>query len=144
LSAAAAMLVSMGLLFVCANLALQKFEPVLSSRPLAVEIQKRWEPGAKIVFNGEYETGSSIAFYTNEQILLLNGRLTGMWFGSQFPDCPPVFLENADLPRLWRGSERIFLFTEDSKKDRVLPLLAGLPIYPLAERGGKSVLMNKP
>jgi 4-amino-4-deoxy-L-arabinose transferase-like glycosyltransferase len=144
LSAAMAMLVSMGLLFVCANLALEKFEPVLSSRPLAVEIQKRWEPGAKIVFNGEYETGSSIAFYTNEQILLLNGRVTGMWFGSQFPDCPPVFLENADLPRLWRGSERIFLFTEDGKKDRVLPLLAGLPIYSLAERGGKSVLMNKP
>jgi 4-amino-4-deoxy-L-arabinose transferase-like glycosyltransferase len=144
LSAAAAMLVSTGLLFVCANFALQKFEPILSSRPLTVEIQKRWEPGAKIIFNGEYETGSSIAFYTNERVLLLNGRVTGMWFGSQYPDCPPVFLENADLPRLWRGNERVFLFTEDSKKERVLPLLAGLPVYPLAERGGKSVLMNKP
>ncbi|MGH9849928.1 MAG: glycosyltransferase family 39 protein, partial [Blastocatellia bacterium] len=141
---ATAMLVTMGLMFVCANLAQQKFDPVLSSRVLADEIQKRWEPGAKIIFNGEYETGSSIAFYTNEQVLLLNGRVTGMAFGSTYPDVPPVFLEAEDVQRLWQGAEQIFFFTEDSKKEKALKVLSGLPIYPLADRGGKSVLMNKP
>ncbi|MGH9767439.1 MAG: ArnT family glycosyltransferase, partial [Blastocatellia bacterium] len=118
--AATAMFATMGALFVCANLAQQKFDPVLSSRGLADEIQKRWEPNAKIVFNGEYETGSSIAFYTNEQILLLNGRVTGMAFGSTYPDAPKIFLEAEDVRRLWQGSDRVFFFTEDSKKDKAL------------------------
>src|SRR5262249_55914495 len=99
--AAVAMVVVMGVVFFWANLAQRKFDPVLSSRVLAEEIQKRWEPGAKIVFNGEYETGSSIAFYTHEDILLLNGRVTGMAFGSSYPDAPPVFLETEDIRRLW-------------------------------------------
>jgi 4-amino-4-deoxy-L-arabinose transferase-like glycosyltransferase len=142
--AAIAMLGAMGLMFVWANLALQKFEPVLSSRVLAREIQRRWELGAKIVFNGEYETGSSIAFYTNQPILLLDGRVTGMAFGSTYPDAPPVFLEADDLQRLWQGNERVFLFTENSKKEKALRILKGLPVYPLISRGGKTVLTNRP
>lgn len=142
--AAAAMFVTMGAMFVCANLAQQKFDPVLSSRALADEIQKRWEPNAKIVFNGEYETGSSIAFYTNKQVLLLNGKVTGMAFGSTYPDAPKIFLEAEDVRRLWQGSERIFFFTEDSKKERALKAIEGLAVYSLANRGGKSVLMNRP
>ena len=142
--AAIAMLGAMGLMFVWANLALQKFEPVLSSRAIGEEIQRRWEPGAKIVFNGEYETGSSIAFYTNQPILLLDGKVTGMAFGSTYPDAPPVFLEATDVWRLWLSNERVFLFTEDSKKEKVLKILNELPIHPLISRGGKTVLTNRP
>jgi hypothetical protein len=58
-AAAAAMCIAMGLLFVCANRALAEFEPVLSSRPLADEIERRWRV-AKIAIDGEYESGSSI------------------------------------------------------------------------------------
>lgn len=101
-------------------------------------------PNAKIIFNGEYETGSSIAFYTNEQVLLLNGRVTGMAFGSTYPDAPKIFLESEDVRRLWQGSDRVFFFTEDSKKDKALGVVEGLPVYSLADRGGKSVLMNRP
>lgn len=142
--AAILMVLAMGLMFVWANLAQRKFDPVLSSRVLAEEIQKRWEPGAKIVFNGEYETGSSIAFYTHEDILLLNGRVTGMAFGSKYPDAPPVFLETADLRRLWQGDKRIFFFTEDKTKGGALEAINGLPLYLLASRGGKTVMTNKP
>jgi 4-amino-4-deoxy-L-arabinose transferase-like glycosyltransferase len=141
--AAIAMFVTMGAMFICANLAQQKFDPVLSSRVLADEIQKRWEPNAKIIYNGEYETGSSIAFYTNKQVLLLNGRVTGMAFGSTYPDAPKIFLEAEDLRRLWQSNDRIFFFTEDSKKGKALKAIEGLPVYPLADRGGKSVLTNK-
>lgn len=139
--AAATMLVAMGLLFICANRAQVGFDPVLSSRVLADEIKRRWEPGAKIVFNGEYETGSSIAFYTGEQILLLNGRVTGMYFGSQYPDAPPVFLTDEDLRRLWSGPQRVFLFTEHVKKEALMKSL-GLPVWVVTEKGGKSLLTN--
>lgn len=144
LLATAAMAISMGLMFVWANLAQQQFDPVLSSRNLADDIQRHWEPGAKIIFNGEYETGSSIAFYTNEQILLLNGRVTGMAFGSTYADAPPIFLEAADVRRLWQSGNRIFFFTEDSKKEKALSSIEGLPVFSIASRGGKTVLSNKP
>ena len=143
-AAAAAMLVTMGLSFVPANLALRQFGTLLSSRGLADEIERRWEPAAKIVFNGEYETGSSIGFYTNRQILLLNGRVTGMAFGATYPDCPPVFLDAADLRRLWQGPDRVFLFTENGKGETAFRAIEGLARVPLADRGGKSVWMNRP
>lgn len=143
-ASAVAMMIAMGGLFVCAALALQRFGPVLSSRELAGEIDRRWEPGARIVFNGEYETGSSIAFFSGKQVLLLNGRVTGMAFGSTYPDAPPVFLENADLVELWKGSGRVFLFTEDSHDRKALDLLSGLPVHILSRKGGKSVYMNRP
>jgi len=141
--AAALVLVSMGLLFICANQAQIEFDPVLSSRVLASEIKQRWEPGAKIVVNGEYESGSSLGFYTNQPILLLNGRVTGMAFGSKYPDAPPVFLTDEDVRRLWSGPDRIFLFTENSKKEALLKNL-NAPVFLAAEKGGKSLVMNKP
>jgi hypothetical protein len=137
------MLITMGLLFICANRAHTHFDPVLSSRVLADEIMQRWEPGAKIVINGSYESGSSLAFYTNQPIFLLNGRILVMEFGSRYPDAPPIFLTDQDVRRLWRGSNRIFLFTENAKKEALLKNLA-LPVIPVAEKGGKSLLMNKP
>lgn len=142
LQASGMMLLAMGLMFVWANLALQKFEPVLSSRALADVIERRWEPGARVVFNGEYETGSSIGFYTGRPIHLLNGKVTGMAFGSTYPDVPPVFLEDSDLERLWKGTERVFLFSEKGKLDRIRDLIPNAS--PLAEVGGKVVLTNRP
>jgi len=141
-AAAAAMCLAMGLLFVCANKAFADFEPVLSSRPLADEIQRHWESGAKIVIDGEYESASSIGFYSNQQLLLLNGRITGMEFGSRYPDVPPVFIEMDELRRLWKGPERVFLFTPDENKEKLVREL-GEPAYTLIERGGKFILVNK-
>ena len=138
-----AMALTMGLLFICANRAYIQFDPVLSSRVMANEIMQRWEPGAKIVINGNYETGSSIRFYIDQQILLLNGRNPVMEFGSRYPDAPPIFLNDEDIRSLWRGSNRIFLFTENPKKQELLKNLDMTVIF-VAEKGGKSLFMNKP
>ena len=141
--AAAAMLVTMGLLFVCANRALIRFEPVLSSRPLADVILRHWEPGAQVIINGDYESGSALRFYIDQPILLLHGRVTTMVFGSTYPDVPPVFLEDEDVRRLWSGPARIFLFTENIRRAAFLNMLQ-MPVIDVADQGGKSVLTNKP
>ena len=141
--AAATMLVTMGLLFLCANRALIRFESVLSSRPLADAMLRHWEPGAKVIVNGEYESGSALGFYIDQPILLLHGRVTGMAFGSTYPDVPPVFLEDEDVRRLWHGPERIFLFTENTRREAFLNMLQ-MPVIDVADQGGKSVLTNTP
>jgi 4-amino-4-deoxy-L-arabinose transferase-like glycosyltransferase len=138
-----AMILTMALLFICANRAHAKFEPVLSSRLLAEEIRERWEPGAKIIINGNYETGSSLRFYIDEQIYLLNGRTLIMEFGSRYPDAQHIFLNDEDVRRLWQSSDRIFLFTENPKKEELLTNLA-MPVFPVADKGGRSIFTNKP
>lgn len=141
--ATTAMLITMLLLFICANRAHAQFEPILSSRTIAEEILQRWEPGAKIVFNGNYEIGSSVGFYTNQQILLLNGRKFNLEYGSRYPDAPPIFLNYEDVRRLWKSPKRVFLFTENVKKDTLLKNL-NLPANPIMEKGGKTLLTNQP
>lgn len=138
----AVMTVSMGLLFVCANIAQRQFDPILSSRFIADAIQQNWQPSAKIVLNESFEVGGSVAFYTDQRVLLLNGRNLLMDFGSRYPDVPPIFITDEDLQRLWQGDDRIFLFTEDSEKDSLLQRL-GLPVISVIEGGNKTVWMNR-
>ena len=136
-----AMLFTIWLIFICASRAHIAFEPVLSSRTLAHEITQRWKPGAKIVINGNHEIASSVGFYTNQQLLLLNGRKFNLEFGSRYQDAPPVFLTNEDLHHLWLGSKQVFLYTENIKKEQLLKNL-NLPVTLIADYGDKSLLTN--
>jgi hypothetical protein len=125
-----------------AHLALGKFEPYLSSKPLALAIKSHLAPGDLVVINGEYQGGSSIGFYLPQKVLLLNGRMTGLEFGSYYPDAPPVFIDNAEMTRLWQGERRVFLFVYDDRFEEVKSLLAG-EIHRIAAIGGKSVYSNR-
>jgi 4-amino-4-deoxy-L-arabinose transferase-like glycosyltransferase len=140
--AVATMVITMGLMFVCANRAHLQFEPILSSRFVANEILQRWQPNAKIVLNESFEVGGSIAFYTQQRVLLLNGRNLVMEFGSRYPDAPPIFINDAELRTLWQSDDRIFLFTEASKQKALLQRL-NLPMIPVIENGGKRLWMNR-
>ncbi len=126
-----------------AHLAFGLFEPYLSSRPLAVEIGKRLAPGDVVVINGEYQGGSSIGFYLARQVLLLNGRVTVLEFGSHYPDVPPVFIDNAEIARLWPGARRVFLFTPNDQADEVKKILTK-DIFLIAAAGGKTIYSNRP
>lgn len=136
------MLVAMWFLFICASYAHLQFEPVLSSRTLAEEIMERWQPNAKIVINGNHEIASSIGFYTDQQLLLLNGRKFNLAFGSRYPDAPPIFISDEDIRRLWLTNNPIFLVTETIKKDTLLKNL-DLPAILIDERGSKSLFTNR-
>jgi len=125
-----------------AHLAFGRFEPYLSSRPLAVEISQRLAPGDVVVLNGEYQVGSSIGFYLARPVLLLNGRTTVLEFGSHYPDAPPVFIDHAELARLWPGAQRVFVFTPNDRAEEVKRLLTG-EVFLIAAAGGKSVYSNQ-
>jgi hypothetical protein len=125
-----------------AHLALDAFDPYLSSKSLAVAIRERLAPGDVVVINGEYQGGSSIGFYLPEKVLLLNGRMTGLEFGSYYPDAPPVFIDNAEIARLWQGPKRIFLFVHDDKYTDVVKHLPG-DSHRIAAAGGKAVYSNR-
>ena len=125
-----------------AHMALGMFDPYLSSKGLAMEIKQRLVPGDVVVINGEYYGGSSIGFYLPQKMLILNGRMTGLEFGSYYPDAPQIFLGDKEIADLWRGDKRVFLFTADREFDKVKSAV-NTEMFKIATIGEKSVYSNR-
>jgi len=143
-------------LLLAAHQGLKVFSPVLSSRVLAQKIEANWKPNAVIEDNGDYEAASSVNFYTHRQMRILNGQCNNIWYGSKFPDSPPIFDNDASFAKLWNSGQTVFLVTDAKAKpssevsDRC-PQKDRLPSYikkedacVLARWGGKIVLTNEP
>jgi 4-amino-4-deoxy-L-arabinose transferase-like glycosyltransferase len=125
----------------CAHVALGVFAPVLGSKPLAAAIQREYQPGEQIVCDGEYANASSVNFYTGVQMLIFNGRINGLWYGSLFPDAPPIFIDDAQLASAWAGSSRVYFITGSEERREYLDKIG--PVYELAKAGGKFVFTNR-
>jgi 4-amino-4-deoxy-L-arabinose transferase-like glycosyltransferase len=136
-------LAAMMIVFVeCVHISLGVFYPILGSKQFAVAIQKDLKPGEHIIYDGEYANASSVRFYTGQQILVLNGRINGLWYGSLFPDCPDIFLDDTRFDKMWAGQDRVYFITHDSKKGESLAAYA--PVYLLTKAGGRYVFTNRP
>jgi 4-amino-4-deoxy-L-arabinose transferase-like glycosyltransferase len=120
------------------------FSPEVTSKNIALKIQKEYKPGDTIVINGKYEFGSTLNYYTGIELHVLNGRDGNLWYGSFFPGAPEIFEDNQSFTRLWQGEGRVFLFTEDYLKDRALQDIDPKTVYVFARQGGKVVLTNHP
>lgn len=126
--------------FYWAHMALGVFAPYLSSKQLARQITEAAEPNDLIVVNGEYESGSTLNFYTGRQVYILNGRSANLWFGSHYPDAPRIFLDDKGMSDLWFGPDRVFLFTSAEQVPKLKALLGHAAVFAAA--GGKAVLVN--
>jgi hypothetical protein len=146
-----------------AHLGLQTFAPVLTSAQLAEAIAPQVLPNDLIVLHGEYEAGSTLAFYLqrpNNVILehwgigpvraqdtnfihILEGRSSNLWYGSFFPDAPKIFETPQTLAAKWQGPQRIFLWQSLTDPPIQLPALPG-PVYILVKSGGKEIVSNQP
>ena len=123
-----------------AQIALILFEPVLSSKSLAVALQRYGlRPADVIVINGEYESGSTLNFYLQHEVRILNGRSSNLWYGSFFPDAPQIFYDDRTFPTLWSSGDRVFLFTEEDK----IPATVKGKYQVVASSGGKLILSNQ-
>lgn len=125
-----------------AHAGLVRFYPILGSKELAEAIRAQQRPEDVVAIDGELTSGSTILFYTERPVLLVDGRVNGPWFGSFFPDAPDVFLDEGALDRLWSGKRRIFLLTYHPDR-RVPDLRAFGAVHAIAESGGKTVLSNR-
>jgi 4-amino-4-deoxy-L-arabinose transferase-like glycosyltransferase len=134
----------MALFLFAANVGFQKFEPHMSSRPLANTLLPLLRPEDQVVIYGEYYGGSSLGFYLDRKTWLLNGRYNGLEFGSYFPDAPNIFLTDQDFPAFWRGPQRIFLFAPQHWRREALLRLPADSSYLVAESGGKAIYCNQP
>jgi len=135
------MALGMAVFLVAAHIALGRFGPYLSSRDLAQQIAVRARPQDRVMIYGDQAFGSSLLFYLQRPIELVEGRTTSMWFGSTFPDAPKIYLTDADLKHAWHGSSRVFLFVPPHLKVKVDSLLPDR--FVIAEISGKYVYSNQ-
>jgi 4-amino-4-deoxy-L-arabinose transferase-like glycosyltransferase len=129
-------------MLVAAHAGYVRFNPILGSKDIAETINAQLHPGDLILIDGELTSGSSLLFYTQQPAFLVNGRVNGPWFGSFFPDAPPIFLTDRDLTHLWSGPHRIFLLTyRPTEREHDLAPFAA--VHDLTDSGGKTLLSNR-
>jgi hypothetical protein len=124
----------------CVHSAFTIFSPILSSKDLALAIQRQYRPGDVIVVIGKYENASALNFYTGIPLRSLHEPAGNMWYGAKFPDAPRVFETQASFKALWEGPQRVFLWAEDENPQS----LRALTYYELARREGKIIFTNRP
>lgn len=124
---------------IAAHLALNNFSPLISSAILAEAIKPEVDSSDVIVINGPYEDASTLPFYLERQVKLLNRRPDVLAPWSYAPAAPPIFLDNDSLAALWTSDTRVFLWTPRDSS----PSLPG-QIYVIASNGGKWIISNQP
>jgi 4-amino-4-deoxy-L-arabinose transferase-like glycosyltransferase len=125
-----------------ARLALLKFDPLLSSRDQAMVILQS-APG-QVIVDHHYYTFSSIAFYTGQQELLLNGRWNNFEYGSNAPSAPHVFIDDPELKALWFQQQRYYLVVKADQLPRFDKLLGHGNFQIMDTSGDKVLITNSP
>jgi hypothetical protein len=132
-----------GFLF-SANLAFKKFEPLLSSRSLALELNKSLREDDQIGVYGDFTAASSLALYTRRRLWLYHAPYSELEYGSKFPDAPKIFIDDRDFPALWHGRTRVFLIVPRGQQPSAMARLPATSTWFVAKVGGKAVYANQP
>jgi 4-amino-4-deoxy-L-arabinose transferase-like glycosyltransferase len=130
--------------FFAANSANKAFEPALSSRALALEINRSLGSDDQIALYGDIRVAPSIAFYSDRRVLLYNATGSNLEFGSHYADAPKTFYTDQDFPQLWAGTRRILLVVPAADSEAALAKLPKKQTWTLAAVGGKTVYVNQP
>jgi 4-amino-4-deoxy-L-arabinose transferase-like glycosyltransferase len=141
------------LLLLAIHTGLTLFYPILGSQALAQsiladqQIDQQAHPASAasdlILIDGELTAGSTLLFYTHQPVHLVDGRVNGPWYGSFWPDAPPIFETDASLHQLWSGPRRLYLLT-DAAATRLPDLARFASTRVLQTSGGKAILTNRP
>ncbi len=137
----AVMAVSMCGALLCVHTGLSRFYPIIGSKGLATRLAAAVRPEDAVLLDGELTSGSTLLFYTRHPLLLVNGRVNGPWFGSLWPDAPPVFDDEAALHRAWQSRQHVYLLTYN--RARIADLERVAPVHLFAAAGGKLLLSNQ-
>jgi 4-amino-4-deoxy-L-arabinose transferase-like glycosyltransferase len=137
-----AVAVMMVVFFQAARLAMVRFDPYLSSRPLVEALER--SPKGELIVNRHYYWFSSVFFYTDRTALLLNGRFNNLVYGSYAPNAPNVFLGDSQFKNIWLKPERYYIVSKASAVPDLQALVGSGQLNTVDESGGKVLLTNHP
>ena len=91
---------------------------------------------------GDQAYGSVCSFISGGAFTWLTAGRPQCGLAPQFPDAPAIFVDDADLVRLWNGRDRVFLFVPPDQIARVKQVIPQPP-YIVAQSSGKVVYANR-
>jgi 4-amino-4-deoxy-L-arabinose transferase-like glycosyltransferase len=132
----------MVIFFQAARLAMVRFDPYLSSRPMVDKLQQ--SPPGTLIIDHHYYWFSSVFFYTGRTALLLNGRFFNLLYGSYAPGAANVFIDDGQFQTLWKSPQRYYIFAKDTQVDHLLSLVGKDKLNTVDLSGGKVLFTNHP
>jgi 4-amino-4-deoxy-L-arabinose transferase-like glycosyltransferase len=140
----AAMALGMIGFLLAAKLAFNKFEPLLSSRALALELNKSLRQDDQIAVYGDFTAAASVAFYTRRRLWLYDAPYSELEYGAKFLDAPKIFINDRDFSALWHGRTRMFLIVPRGQQPSATAHLPATSAWFVAKAGGKALYANQP
>lgn len=142
----AGIVVMMILFFHAARLALIVWDPYLSSRGLAEALNRA--PHGKLILDDQYYTFSSVVFYAEayhgQRLLLLNGRINNLVYGSYAPNAPDdVFIDDQGFRTRWQSPDLYYICIDKPQVPRLVKLVGESALHTVVQSGGKLLLSNR-
>lgn len=134
--------IMMSLFLLAARLAMGVFDPYLGSKPLGIAL--RDAPPGRVVLDDHYFIFSSVVFYANRPVFLLNGRKFNLEYGSFAPDAPKPFLDDQRFRLMWSEPQTTYLLVEETALPRIEELVGKENLHLVHRSGGKALLSNLP
>lgn len=129
------------------RIALVAFDPYLTSQPLAAALNKA--PHGILILDNAYYTFSSVVFYAEkyhgQRVLLLNGRMNNLEYGSYAPGAPKdVFIDDVQFRERWLSDGLYYICVEGPSVPRLEGVVGKHALHKVVESGGKFVFSNRP
>jgi len=154
LAASVSIALTFTVFLVAAHIAFARFEPMLSSKPMADTIIAQGAPTDTFIIYGDQSDASSVIFYTHNflqrRLTLIvteqcgqHGEGSTLLWGSCYPDAPRLDIGEDQLSKIWGTGDRKWIFAQDVNQSKVEQLLAGR-LYPVQSLADKTLWTDRP
>ena len=118
------------------------FSPEISSKNLALAIQKEYQPGQTIVIYRNYEAGSTLKFNTEKKFTCWTGCVP-IGGSDRFSATRPTYLKTTIVPAPLERPNRVYFFAQEDSVEKALNGIDPKTVHIFARSGGKVVLTNQ-
>lgn len=153
LEATISVAITAAIFLIAAHIAFARFEPMLSSKPMADTLLSKAAQSDQFIIYGDQADASSVVFYTDKLFhkptLLVGERCSPygvgstMVWGSCWPDAPRVFISEQELVSEWGKGNRKWLFAQDANQQKAMQLL-GSKLIAVQTIADKTLWTDRP
>jgi 4-amino-4-deoxy-L-arabinose transferase-like glycosyltransferase len=128
------------LFFQAARTALIIFDPYLSSRAVAQELNVL--PQGTVIVCGKYNPLSSIFFYSRDKALQNDDDLDILEYGSLAPGAPKIAVSDEEMKHLWNSGQRVYIVAKTDKLEHLHTVFGSQLPTPILRTGDKYLFAN--
>ena len=99
--------------------------------------------GDVLVVEGTLEYSPALPFYTGRRFTMVNGALNYFSIAASLPEARGLFLDTADLVRLWNGPQRVFLVVRRPRGQSVVVALPAARVHEVGRYGSRWLYSNR-